>query len=119
MNNPVNISQEHLHTPRQRGTRQAFYDIPLSRGSTRSRPRVHGSGAPPKDKYGRYRARMRSSGRCPHCGKPCAPFYECETRRFYKRMLSHLNKAARIGILLKLPGGYYGIPGRDEPLVSP
>lgn len=24
-------------------------------------------------------------GRCPHCGQPCAPYYECEERRAAKR----------------------------------
>jgi hypothetical protein len=107
-----------LRARHQRETSQVFYNIPLSRGSTRPRGRVHGAGAPPKDKYGAYRARRRASGCCPHCGQPCAPYYECEARRFYKRLLYHLTKAARLGILLKLPGNYWGLPGRDEPPVS-
>ena len=28
-----------------------------------------------------YRRRCQAKGLCPHCGKPCAPFFECETRR--------------------------------------
>lgn len=32
-----------------------------------------------------YKMRCISEGRCPHCGKPCAPFTECEDRRRYKR----------------------------------
>jgi hypothetical protein len=36
------------------------------------------------NKSQRYRARMKKEGRCPHCGKPCAPFFECEERRAYK-----------------------------------
>ena len=32
----------------------------------------------------RYRAKMKASGRCPHCGEPCAPYYECAERRAYK-----------------------------------
>lgn len=37
------------------------------------------------NKYQRYRQKCISEGRCPHCGKPCAPYYECEERREYKR----------------------------------
>ena len=36
------------------------------------------------DKQQRYRQKCISEGRCPHCGKPCAPYYECEVRRLYK-----------------------------------
>jgi hypothetical protein len=32
-----------------------------------------------------YRERTRNAGHCPHCGRPCAPYYECEERRAYKR----------------------------------
>ncbi len=41
------------------------------------------------DKYDRhkaYRERSRVKGRCPHCGKFCAPYYECEERREKKRV---------------------------------
>lgn len=33
-----------------------------------------------------YRQKRISEGKCPHCGKSCAPFYECEERREYKRI---------------------------------
>lgn len=39
----------------------------------------------PGDKYKRYKQKLVSEGRCPHCGKPCAPYVECEERRAYKR----------------------------------
>jgi hypothetical protein len=32
----------------------------------------------------RYREAQKAKGCCPHCGKPCAPYYECEERRAYK-----------------------------------
>ena len=37
------------------------------------------------DKYQRRRQKLAAEGCCPHCGKPCAPFVECEERRAYKR----------------------------------
>lgn len=39
-----------------------------------------------QDKHKRYRQKCISEDRCPHCGKPCAPYYECEERRKYKRL---------------------------------
>lgn len=42
------------------------------------------------DKYKKnrdYRRRCRLRGCCPHCGQPCAPYTECETRRLYKAAL--------------------------------
>jgi len=33
------------------------------------------------DKWQRYRVKLVAAGRCPHCGKPCAPYRECEERR--------------------------------------
>ncbi len=38
------------------------------------------------NKHKRYRQKCIRDGRCPHCGKSCAPFYECEERRKYKRL---------------------------------
>lgn len=39
------------------------------------------------DRHGAYRKRCKEDGKCPHCGKPCAPFTECEERRNYKAKL--------------------------------
>ena len=36
------------------------------------------------NKQKRYKEKLISEGRCPHCGVPCAPFVECEERRAYK-----------------------------------
>jgi uncharacterized protein YacL (UPF0231 family) len=38
------------------------------------------------NKHIRYRQKNIAQGRCPHCGELCAPFYECEQRRAYKRL---------------------------------
>lgn len=43
------------------------------------------------DKQKRYRQKCISEGRCPHCGKPCAPYYECDTRRLYKKKNSMIS----------------------------
>lgn len=40
---------------------------------------------PGTTKQERYRQRLIAEGRCPHCGKPCTPFAECEERRAYKQ----------------------------------
>lgn len=39
----------------------------------------------PRDKQDAWKLRQIAAGRCPRCGKPCAPFYECETHRANKR----------------------------------
>lgn len=36
-------------------------------------------------KQARYRQRLIESGRCPHCGRPCQPYYECEDMRRKRR----------------------------------
>lgn len=52
------------------------------------------------DKNQRYRARQKEQGKCPHCGKPCAPYAECEERReakAYARLLSRGGVCSRCG----------------------
>lgn len=39
------------------------------------------------DKQRRYRNKCKEEGRCPHCGKMCAPYSACEERRKYHREL--------------------------------
>lgn len=51
------------------------------------------------DKHTRYRNKNVAEGRCPHCGKSCAPYYECEDRRFYKRSYRILQELVKKGIL--------------------
>lgn len=52
---------------------------------------VHRSGRTPRtplltpNKFVTYRLKCAADRRCPHCGKPCGPYYECEERRAYKR----------------------------------
>lgn len=41
-------------------------------------------GADGLNKWQRRYRKLRKEGRCWHCGKPCAPWYECEDRRKYK-----------------------------------
>ena len=41
---------------------------------------------PPVNKYQRYRQKCLREGRCPHCGKPCAPYAECDDRRKTKNV---------------------------------
>lgn len=43
------------------------------------------------NKHQRYRQKCISEGRCPHCGKPCAPYYTCEERRNYKKKKASKN----------------------------
>ena len=51
------------------------------------------------DKYQRYRAKCINEGRCPHCGKPCAPYRTCEARRERKRFLYLLRRMVAAGLL--------------------
>ncbi len=51
------------------------------------------------NKYQRYRQKCISEGRCPHCGKPCAPYFECAERREYKRFNYYLGRMVRAGLL--------------------
>ena len=57
------------------------------------------------DKYTKYRLRNVTAGKCPHCGKPCAPFYECETRRFAKRLSHALRRLEKAEIVRREPEG--------------
>lgn len=55
----------------------------------RAKPKIKPLQLPilPKDnKWIRYRKRLRAKQCCPHCGKPCAPYFECEVRREYRRL---------------------------------
>lgn len=57
-------------------------------------------------KHERYRRKQVEAHRCPHCGKPCTPFYECEERRRKKRFGRELNRMVKAGILtsIRTPG---------------
>lgn len=56
---------------------------------------------PKMDKHKRYRLKCISEGLCPHCGKPCAPYYECDDRRFYRKSNRTLNDLVKLGFLEK------------------
>ena len=93
--------------------RQPFYNIPIQtvrppRGRHPSRCK------PPKDKHSRYRVRCQQAGKCPHCGQACAPYYECATRRFRKRLQYHLNRGVRLGIFYRTADGAYGLTAWDR-----
>ena len=51
------------------------------------------------NKYQRYRLKNTAQGRCPHCGKSCAPYYECEDRRLNKKVYRTLNRMVLSGEL--------------------
>jgi len=46
-------------------------------------------------KEARYILKCRAEGRCPHCGKPCAPYKQCEERREYERARAVDGRARR------------------------
>ena len=43
------------------------------------------------NKFQRRAKRLRAEGRCDHCGRPCAPYFNCPERRAYK-MWSYLKR---------------------------
>lgn len=107
----------------QEAAAEGFYDIPGSRVLP-PRGRKASRWKAPKDKYARYRVKQQEVGRCPHCGKPCAPYYECNDRRFYKRVMSALRKMVRLGIIHSPKAGWFEaidgrtslpLPGRTKP----
>lgn len=56
-------------------------------------------------KQERYRQKQIRVGRCPHCGKLCAPHYECEERRASKKTIRLLNRMVKTGFLKKTMKG--------------
>lgn len=68
------------------------------------------------NKYTRYRQKQIKAGRCPHCGKPCAPFYECDERRMNKQVSKSLNKLIQIGLVIRTDGLYRANP--IKPILS-
>lgn len=61
----------------------------------------------PKDKYARHRIKCLMEGRCPHCGKPCAPYSECQERRAKKRLFGYLAKGIKNGDIIRTSPGFY------------
>lgn len=59
------------------------------------------------DKHQRYRRKCMAEGRCPHCGKPCAPYAECEERRTYKRISVALRRMHSVGLVKRVKRGVY------------
>lgn len=62
----------------------------------------------------RYRDKCIREGRCPHCGQPCAPYYECDKRRFYKKMEKCLRRLVKERVLRCEDGRYLHNEGSDE-----
>lgn len=58
-----------------------------------------------------YRQRCAAEGRCPHCGKPCAPYRECQQRRDYKRIQRVLRRGVQFGMFEKTERGYKLLDG--------
>jgi hypothetical protein len=60
-------------------------------------------------KNARYRQKCISEGRCPHCGKLCAPYSICVERRVYKKMMRMLSRMVHAGHLVR-NGNLYSAP---------
>ena len=61
--------------------------------------KLHDDSLPKISKQIRYRQKNIAQGKCPHCGKPCSPFYECEDRRNIKKLQGMLRRMAKSGII--------------------
>mgnify|MGYP001572816278 FL=1 len=85
---------------------EGFYEIPGNRILPPA-GRKSARWKPPKDKHSRYRVKQQECGRCPHCGEPCAPYYECEARRFYKKLMYGLRKMVRLGLIESPKPGWF------------
>ncbi len=77
---------------------------------TRPRSKLGSGIESPRDKQARYRIQMQRSGRCPRCGKPAAPYLECDRhrklRREYRRSRYHR---------IKPDSGFYGVMAAERP----
>ncbi len=70
---------------------------------------------PGYEKGKRWRQKQIKAGRCPHCGKPCAPFYECDERRNYEKSKKLLNRMVDTGFLKKRREGVFNLYSVDNP----
>ena len=64
------------------------------------------------DKYAknkRWRDKCVREGRCPHCGQPCAPYYECATRRFHKKLDNFLRRLLKAGVMRREGHKYFAV----------
>ncbi len=82
--------------------RGPFYQVDPGRVNAPRRHRPVDLDQIPSDKQARYGLSNRLAGRCPHCGKPCSPYGECEQRRVLKRVSAMLHKMARLGLIAKI-----------------
>ncbi len=58
-------------------------------------------------KQARYRRKMRLIGCCPHCGKSCAPYSECQTRRDDRQIHRAMKILCDEGIIERVSRGLY------------
>lgn len=63
------------------------------------------------NKWQRHRLKCQKEGRCPHCGKPCLPYSECEDRRHIRKVRYTLNRLILSGLAIKNKRGYTAING--------
>lgn len=68
----------------------------------------------PKDKHARYRKRLQSEGKCPRCGTPCAPYFECQDHRESRKA----RKKAYYRLKNELPDEFGNLP-RGKYSVAP
>ena len=70
------------------------------------------------NKHKNYIKKCVSEGRCPHCGRFCAPFYECDERRTNRRLVYKLNRMTKAGFLEKSKGkdgkSYYSLKDNSK-----
>lgn len=58
-------------------------------------------------KQQKYCMKQQKRGRCWHCGKICIPYYQCDERSTYKKLLYTLKRLILAGKVEKI-GGRYG-----------
>jgi hypothetical protein len=65
-------------------------------------------------KQQRYRKRLVEKGCCPHCGKECTPYYECDDRRVKHALNGVLRTLVRQGRVEKTGNGMFrGVPSKS------
>jgi hypothetical protein len=74
---------------------------------------------PSVNKYQRYRQKCLREGRCAHCGKPCAPYLECDDRRTYKKINRIMRRLVECGFAERVRPGVIKVTpdGQFAPMV--
>lgn len=90
------------------GRRLKLASLKKNLGSMLPRPvRVASKWPQRQDKWSRYRRKCQDEGRCPHCGKKCWPWYECEERRWKKKLGAILSELVRRGEIERTADGKF------------